>query len=58
MWLVVSVPSAVRIQNAFYANKDVSQGFPLWLSAVRAQCCLSEDAGSIPGTGRWLSFSK
>ena len=28
--------------------------FPFWLSGLRMQCCLSEDAGSIPSFTLWV----
>ena len=28
--------------------------FPVWLSGLRTQCCLSEDVGSIPGLVQWV----
>ena len=28
--------------------------FPLWLSRLRTQYCLCEDAGSIPGHDQWV----
>ena len=28
--------------------------FPLWLSRLRTQCCLCEDAGLIPGLTHWV----
>ena len=28
--------------------------FPLWLTGLGTQCCLCEDAGSIPGLAQWV----
>ena len=35
--------------NVFTSKKNRRREFPLWLSRLRTQCCLYEDAGSIPG---------
>ena len=35
-------------------KKKKNKGFPLWFSELRTQCCLHEDAGSIPGLTQWV----
>ena len=34
--------------------KEPGSEFLLWLSRLRTQCCLCEDACSIPGLGQWI----
>ena len=35
-------------------RRDGVLEFPLWLSRLRTQCCLSEDMGLIPGLAQWV----
>ena len=35
-------------------KKWVDEEFPLWLSRLRTQCSLHEDADSIPGLNQWV----
>ena len=35
-------------------SKEKSSEFLLWLKGLKTQCCLCEDARSIPGLAQWV----
>ena len=39
-----------------YNIKEAMLELVLWLSGLRTQRCLSEDAGLIPGLAQWVKY--
>ena len=42
-----------QVENGGRTVKDTNQEFLLWLSGLRSQHSIREDAGSIPGLPQW-----
>ena len=52
--LVVSAQLEYRKGNLLVLCENKDQEFPLWLSRLRTQHSVSEDAGLIPDLAQWV----